>query len=638
MSSPKQAPAPAAPKGQGGRPAAHGSLAGLGIAALGVVFGDIGTSPLYALKECFTGHHAVAPDRAGVLGVLSLMLWSLTVVVTVKYVGFIMRADNHGEGGILALLALVPESFRRAGSVMVPVVLVGAALLYGDGVITPAISVLSAVEGLEVATEAMKPVVVPATVVILILLFLVQRKGTAGIGAVFGPIMVLWFLAIAALGVAQIAKNPGVLAALDPRHGANYLLHHGYHGFLVLGSVVLCVTGGEALYADMGHFGPRAIRLAWFGLVMPSLALNYFGQGALILADPAAAKAPFYAIVPRPLLYPMVGMATLATVIASQALISGAYSLTRQAVQLGYCPRVSIVHTSKEQEGQIYIPEINWMLMVACVVLVLAFRESTALAAAYGIAVTGTMGITSIVYFVVITRTWGWGLSRALPLVGFFLAFDLAFFAANIVKFKDGGWVPIAMAAVVFTAMITWKAGRARLYQFITSRTVELEEFLSGLEQRPPPRVEGTAVFMTASATGVPQVMLHHYKHNQVLHEQVVLLTIASEDVPFVSPKHRIQVEELRCGFFRVKAAFGFMETPKIPAILEACAIFGLAIDPETVTFYLGRETLLATRRPGMARWQKALFSFLSRNARTATSYFGIPADRVVELGMQVEL
>ncbi len=616
----------------------HGSLAGLGLAALGVVFGDIGTSPLYALKECFTGHHAVAPDRAGVLGVLSLMLWSLTGVVTVKYVGFIMRAHNHGEGGILALLALVPESFRRAGSVMVPVVLVGAALLYGDGVITPAISVLSAVEGLEVATEAMKPVIVPATVVILVLLFLVQRKGTAGIGAVFGPIMVVWFVSIAALGVAQIVKNPSVLVALDPRHGVRYLLEHGYHGFLVLGSVVLCVTGGEALYADMGHFGARAIRLAWFGLVMPSLALTYFGQGALILGDPAAAKAPFYGMVPRPLLYPMVALATAATVIASQALISGAFSLTRQAVQLGYCPRVSIVHTSKDQEGQIYIPEINWMLMISCVVLVLAFRESTALAAAYGIAVTGTMGITSIVYFVVLTRTWKWSVWRALPLVGAFLAFDLAFFAANAVKIKDGGWVPIAMAAVVFTAMITWKKGRARLYDFITSRTVQLDDFLAGLEAKPPPRVDGTAVFMTANANGVPPVMLHHYKHNQVLHEQVVLLTIASEDVPFVSPKNRIAVEELRCGFYRVRAAFGFMETPKIPAILEACAIFGLAIDPDTVTFYLGRETLLATKRPGMARWQKGLFSYLSRNARTATAYFGIPADRVVELGMQVEL
>ncbi len=625
---------------RGGRlPKAHpGSLAALGLAALGVVFGDLGTSPLYTMKECFSGPHAVTPDRAGVLGILSLIFWSLTSVVAIKYIVFIMRADNHGEGGILALLALVPEEARRAGGWLVPLVLFGAALLYGDGVITPAISVLSAVEGLEVATTTLRPVVVPLTIGVLVALFLVQRRGTAGIGAVFGPVMVLWFFAIGALGAAQVFKNPAVLHALNPLWAIQFLAHHGAHGFFALGAVVLCLTGGEALYADMGHFGARSIRLAWFCLVMPALVLNYFGQGALLLADATAAKAPFYALVPRAMLYPMVVLSTAATVIASQALISGAFSLTRQAVQLGYSPRVRIVHTSKDQEGQIYIPEVNYGLMVACVVLVAAFGESSRLAAAYGIAVTGTMAITSVVYFVVRTQTWKRSLAGAVVLVSLFLLFDLSFFAANIVKIADGGWVPIAMGLGIFAAMMTWKLGRKRLYEFVARSTMSLDDFLAGLDTGPPTRVPGTAVFMTANPKGVSPVLLHHYRHNQVLHEQVVLLTIVSTDVPYVSPRKRIAVEELRHGFFLVRCAFGFMETPRVPAILEACAIFGLAIDPDTVTFYLGRETLISSARPGMASWRKALFSFMSRNAPSATAYFGIPPDRVVELGMQVEL
>jgi KUP system potassium uptake protein len=627
-------------------PGHHGEATGttaaaLMLAALGVVFGDIGTSPLYAIKECFNGPHAAPLTHESILGVLSLMFWSLTMVVAVKYLMFVTRADNDGEGGSLALLALVPEKMRRsskAGGPLVLLVLFGASLLYGDGIITPAISVLSAIEGLEVATSALKPVIVPLTTLIIVALFMAQRKGTAGIGGVFGPVMIVWFGTLGVLGVIQILRTPAVLHALNPVHGVLFLVQHGYHAFLVLGSVVLCVTGGEALYADMGHFGRTAIKRAWFWMVMPSLVLNYFGQGALILDDPAAAASPFYGLVPRWGLYPMVALSTAAAVIASQAMISGAFSITRQAVQLGYFPRVTIVHTSREHEGQIYIPEVNAGMALACLVLVWTFKTSGSLAAAYGIAVTGTMTITSITYFVVVTQTWKWPVWRALPLVAWFLLFDGSFLAANVVKIADGGWVPIAMGLVVFTAMTTWKTGKNRLGAHIAQGAEPLDAFLDQVGEQKPPRVPGTAVFMTASRDGVPIVMRHHYRHNQVLHEQVVLLTIISQDIPFVSPKKRIVVEELREGFFRVTAAFGFMETPRIPAILEACAIFGLAVDPESVTFYLGRETLIATRRPGMATWRKGLFAFMSRNARTATAYFGIPPDRVVELGLQVEL
>jgi KUP system potassium uptake protein len=611
------------------------------LGALGVVFGDIGTSPLYAVKECFTPPHGAAPTPENVVGLLSLMLWSLAAVVSFKYLAFIMRADNGGEGGILALLALVPRprvERSGAGGPLVLLVLFGAALLYGDGVITPAISVLSAVEGLNVATDAFKDLVVPLTVVILVALFMVQRKGTAGIGLFFGPVMVLWFSSLAVLGVHEIALEPSILRALNPLHAATFLARHGLHGFLVLGAVVLCVTGGEALYADMGHFGRRAIRIAWYGMVMPCLMLNYLGQGALVLRNPAAVEtSTFFQMVPSWGLYPMVALATAATVIASQALISGAFSLTRQAVQLGFFPRVTIIHTSEQQEGQIYIPEINWLLLVACVALVLAFGSSSRLAAAYGIAVTGTMAITSIAFYVVVTRSWGWSRARTVPLVAFFLLFDLGFFAANVVKIKDGGWVPLALGAVVFTALTTWKTGRRRLGEAIARSAMPLDDFLAEISAADPPRVQGAAVFMAASSTGVPAVLRHHFRHNRVLHEQVVLLTIVSQDVPFVSPRNRIVVEELPMGFYRVSASFGFMETPRVPAILEAVAIFGLAIDPETVTFYLGRETLITSSRPGMLRWRKAVFAFLSRNARSATSYFGIPPDRVVELGMQVE-
>ncbi|HEU4536931.1 MAG TPA: potassium transporter Kup [Polyangiaceae bacterium] len=614
----------------------------LALGALGIVYGDIGTSPLYAFKECLQGPHRVAPTEANVLGLLSLMVWSLTMVVTVKYLFFIMRADNEGEGGILALLALVPPRLRaggaRASSPLVLLVLFGAAMLYGDGVITPAISVLSAVEGLNVGVRGVEHYVLPLTLAILVALFAAQRRGTGGIGVVFGPLMLAWFGIIALLGAAGVAKNPHVLRALSPTYAFELLGRAGPHGFLVLGAVVLCITGGEALYADMGHFGRKPIRLAWFLVVMPSLVLNYFGQGALVLADPSAAESPFYALVPGPFVLPMVVLATAATVIASQALISGAFSLTRQAVQLGYFPRVTVVHTSRAQAGQIYVPEVNYGLMLACLYLVVTFKTSTSLAAAYGIAVTGTMAITSIVYYVVTTEAWGWSRWKALPLVALFLAIDVAFFGANALKLFDGGWVPIAMAAAIFTLMTTWKAGRARLARKIAEGSLPLADFLDALGAKPPTRVPGTAVFMSANPDVTPPVLRHHYRHNHVLHGQVIILSVLGEPVPAVSPKNRLKVRDLGAGFYQVSARFGFMETPRVPALLEACALYDLTIDPEHVTFFLGRETLLSSSREGMWRWRKALFAFVSRNARSATAYFGIPPDRVVELGMQIEL
>ncbi len=621
----------------------HGPLAPLVLTALGVVFGDIGTSPLYALKECFSGHHGAKPTPENILGILSLMFWSLLGVVAFKYVTFIMRADNEGEGGILALMALLPDKKKHssggAGGFLVLLSLFGAALLYGDGTITPAISVLSAVEGLNVATGSLKDYVVPITLVILSALFAIQRKGTEGIGGAFGPVMVVWFSVLAVLGATHLVRNPSVLRALNPALGVQFLVHNGSTSVHVLGAVVLCVTGGEALYADMGHFGRPAIRIAWYAMVLPCLMLNYLGQGALLLEDPARiASSPLFEMAPRWALYPMVGLATAATVIASQALISGAFSLTRQAVQLGFSPRVTVVHTSEKHEGQIYIPEVNTALWLVCMALVVSFGSSTKMAAAYGLAECGLMAITSIIFFVMATTTWRWPVWKALPLVAIFLVYDLGFLGANLVKIREGGWVPLLMGVVIFTMMTTWKTGRKMLAAFFARNKGDLSAFLDEVSASRPPRVTGTAVFMSQNPTGVPIVLRHHFRHNQVLHEQVVLLSILSEAVPYVSPRKRIVVEELPQNFFRVTARFGFMETPRIPAILEAVAIFGLAIDPDTVTFYLGRETLIASEQPGMSRWRKALFAFMSRNARPATAYFGIPADRVIELGMQVEL
>jgi KUP system potassium uptake protein len=629
---------PAAPEA-GHAPA---SATALTLAALGIVFGDIGTSPLYAIRECFLGEHGVHPSTSNVLGVLSLVVWSLIAVVSVKYLGFIMRADNHGEGGIFALLALVPvpEKPTRARKFIVLLALFGAALLYGDGIITPSISVLSAVEGLQVATQNLNDVVVPITCAILVLLFLVQRRGTTGLGGIFGRVMLVWFLALAALGVRYILHQPQVLWALNPFYGIAFFRNNGYTGFVVLGSVVLCITGGEALYADMGHMGRHPIRRAWFYLVLPALVLNYFGQGAFLLEHPhpSASVNPFYAIVPPELLYPMVGLATVAAIIASQALISGAFSLTRQAVQLGYCPRVSIVDTSGEYEGQIYLPGLNTVLMIACVALVLVFEHSSRLAAAYGIAVTGTMAITSVVYFVVARQRWKWSWWQAGVPVAFFLLFDLAFLSSNLLKFKEGGWFPIAVAVAVYILMTTWKVGRMELSHRFLKTAVPLDLFLEDIQRTQPHRVSGTAVFMSSNANGTPPVLLHHLKHNQVLHQQVLLLTIAVAPQPTVPAEERLEVRDLGQGLFQVTAHYGFMQSPSVPEVMRGCRKHNIKTEPGRVSFYLGRDTLLTTGRSRMFRWRKALFSFISRNARSPTSYFNIPPGRVVELGMQIDL
>ncbi|WP_434046343.1 MULTISPECIES: potassium transporter Kup [Sorangium] len=610
------------------------------LAALGVVYGDIGTSPLYAMKECFSpaSPHHVALTPANVLGVLSLMFWSLMLVVTIKYVTFITRADNEGAGGILALLALVPNSERKGDGrgLLVLLVLFGASLLYGDGVITPAISVLSAVEGLEVATSTLKPAVVPITCALLLALFLVQKRGTAGIGTVFGPVTLVWFLALVLLGAKEIVHSPGVLRAVSPEYAVSFFIENKVHGFLILGAVVLCITGGEALYADMGHFGREPIKYTWYTIVWPGLLINYFGQGAKLLEDPTAAASPFYALVPSWALYPTVAIATAATVVASQALISGAFSLTQQAVQLGYFPRVTVIHTSKDEAGQIYIPEVNSGLLISCLVLVITFKNSSALAAAYGIAVTGTMGITTVVYYVVTRKTWGWPLWKSLPLAGLFLVIDLAFFAANSAKFFHGGWVPIVMGAATFTVMTTWKTGRKHLAAAIKSAILPLDVFLEDVKRTKPHRVRGTAVFMASSPEGTPPILLHHVKHNQVLHEQVVLLSIQVLNVPEVPAERRTTVIPRGECIYQVTACYGFMQTPNAPSVLEGCKRHGLIIDLGRTSYYLGRETLLTTGSSKMSRWRKALFAFISRNARPATAYFGLPPNRVVELGMQV--
>jgi KUP system potassium uptake protein len=623
----------------------HGALWKLSLGALGVVYGDIGTSPLYSLDECFSPKHHISIDEPNILGILSLVCWSLFLVVVVKYLSFIMRADNKGEGGILALLALLAPRVKEMKNAyryvfLVMAALFGAALLYGDGMITPAISVLSAVEGLEVATPAFKPFILPITVAILVGLFVAQRRGTAQIGAVFGPAMLLWFATIAAIGVPWIIKKPHVLVAVNPYYAYRFMADHGSVGFFVLGGVVLCITGGEALYADMGHFGKRPIRVAWYAVVFPALLLNYFGQGAMVLASNGhPPEKVFYGLVDGWMRYPLVVIATVATVVASQALISGAYSLTQQAVQLGYWPRVSIVHTSGEAAGQIFVPEVNNALMVACVALVLGFRESGNLAAAYGIAVTGTMGITSFLFYVVATRVFHWRKPFAFLVTGAFMTVDLAFFSANVVKIKEGGWFPLAVGLCVFTIMTTWKRGRDALGAFMREATLPLTLFMDDLKATPPHRVKGTAVFMTSNPDGAPPVLLHHLKHNKVLHEQVVLLSITTTHDPEVPPEKRLsKVTNLGLGFYQVTAAYGFMQTPNVLDVLRACASADLHVAEADTSFFLGRETLIITEKKGMARWRKVLFSFLSRNARPANAFFRIPPNRVVELGTQIEL
>jgi KUP system potassium uptake protein len=631
------------------------ALATLALGAIGVVYGDIGTSPLYALKECFQGAHSFPVSNANVLGILSLIVWSLNFVVTFKYLSMVMRADNRGEGGILALLALARPSGNPSGlgRLLVAAGLFGSALLYGDGIITPAISVLGAVEGLSIATPALEHLVVPIAFVIILALFFFQRRGTARVGAVFGPLTAVWFICIAALGVGGIAREPSVLQALNPWHAVNFFLREGSRGFLVLGAVILVVTGGEALYADMGHFGKRPIRLAWFTVVLPALVLNYFGQGALLLADPTAARNPFYSLVPGWALYPMVAVATAAAVVASQALISGAFSLTRQAVQLGYCPRVNIVHTSKTEIGQIYIPAVNNLLMVACLGLVVGFRSSNNLAATYGVALSGTMTITSVLFAVVAHKRWGWTGWKLGAVTALFLSVDLAFVGANLLKIPHGGWFPLVVAGAVYILMSTWKKGRVRLAELVRENTLPMDLFLDDIRRRSPYRVRGTAVFLTSDASGAPPVLLHHLKHNQVLHEKVMLMSIVTEEIPQVAKAERVQCRELGEGFYQVIAHYGFMETPDVPAILRALGTESgngrpVAVTLNSTTFYLGRETLIATstrRRdsvlapsPGrMARWRKKLFIVMARNAQSATTFFSLPPNRVVELGTQIQ-
>jgi KUP system potassium uptake protein len=616
-------------------------LATLTVGALGIVYGDIGTSPLYALRECFHGAHGIAPTRENVLGVLSLIFWSLTLIISIKYLVFVMRADNEGEGGILALMALVskqPDARERLRATMIALGLFGAALLYGDGMITPAVSVLSAVEGLNVTTHLFEPYVVPIAIVILVSLFVIQSHGTERIGFLFGPVMIVWFVTIALLGVRWVVRDFHVLTAFNPMHAVKFFADNGFHGFVVLGSVFLVVTGGEALYADMGHFGRRPIRIAWFGLVLPALFLNYLGQGAMLINTPEAAVNPFYLLAPRWALLPLVALATMAAIIASQALISGAFSLTRQAIQLGYSPRLDIQYTSPHQQGQIYVPYVNWLLMISTVGLVIGFRSSSALAAAYGIAVTSTMVITTLLAYLVARRSWGVRRLVAGSLASFFLFIELGFFSANVIKIPHGGWFPLVVGAMIYLLLSTWKKGRSLLASRLRERLYPFDRFMQDITQTPPHRVPGTAIFMTSNLIGTPPTLLHNLEHNQVLHERVVLLTVVTSDVPHVDENERLSVETLGQGFYRVTLRYGFMEEPDVPAALANGAARGLPLEAKKTTFFLGLETLLSTHREGMTRWRERLFAVMSRNAVRATSFFRIPPERVVELGMQIEL
>ncbi len=622
-------------------------LALLTLTALGVVYGDIGTSPLYALRECFKPEYGIAATPENVYGVLSLIVWSLTLVVSVKYIVYVMRADNHGEGGILAMLALIlgrDTVRKKRRAVLIALGLVGAALLYGDGVITPAISVLGAIEGLQIVSARFtENLVVGLTIVVIVGLFFVQRFGTARVGSAFGPIMLIWFFTIAALGLREVVQEPQIIGAVNPMYAIRFFFIHGNAAFVLLGAVVLAVTGAEALYADMGHFGKKPIRLAWFWLVFPCLLINYFGQGALMMRDPAAVANPFYLLAPRILLYPLIALATMAAIIASQALISGAFSLTQQSIQLGYCPRMTIIHTSAREAGQIYIPEINNALMVSCVVVVLGFRNASALGAAYGIAVTGTMSITTVLFAVVAAARWNWPKWRALALASSFLLMDLAFLGANAMKIRHGGWVPLAIAIGIFTLMTTWKRGRSILRERLTDITMPLPDFLQSLSTSSIPRVPGTAVFMTGESGGVPVVLLHHLKHNKALHAQVILLSIQSSRVPEERNSDRLTVERLDHGFIRAIARYGFMESPDVKEVMELLRREGIRSRPLDTSYYLGRELLIPFAKPwkkgGMTMniWRKKLFVIMSKNARSAAEFFQLPPNRVVELGTQIE-
>ncbi len=668
---------PPSPPHAPGRPDPSGKyLFVLSLTALGIVYGDIGTSPLYAMKECFHGVHGVAASPVNVLGVVSLIFWALVIVICFKYLAFILRADNRGEGGIIALMSLVvPPGEKRKGDIgrkrtrtLIVMGLFGAALLYGDGMITPAISVMSAIEGLEVAfphepVEVVTPVfppgvpgeietaaesieesgigalVVPITIVILVALFMIQKRGTGRVGAVFGPVTGIWFLTLALLGIWNVIRSPGILAAVAPWHAVRFFTENGGRGFLVLGSVFLAVTGAEALYADIGHFGLKPIRLTWYGMVFPALLLNYFGQGALLLRDPGAATNPFYNMGPKWALIPMVVIATAATVIASQAVISGSFSLTRQAIQLGYIPRLRIEHTSAREIGQIYVPAVNWALAVACIGLVLGFRSSSRLAAAYGVAVTTDMVFTTILFAILLRKRWKWGLPAVFGFTALLLVVDVSFWAANLIKVPDGGWFPLLIGGIAFTLMTTWFSGRRILNQRVSEGRLSDEMFVTSVEHHPPVRVPGTAIFMDRTPEAIPHALLHNIKHNKVLHNRVVLMTLITEEQPHVPEQERIEVLPRGSGIFRVIVRYGFMEDPDVPAVIGRLPHPDLRINPNEVSYFLGRESLIPARRHGgMAVWREKLFTWMSNNSTSAARYFHIPPNRVVELGAQIEL
>jgi len=623
-------------------PSRRSSLPALTLAALGIVFGDIGTSPLYAMKETFSPEHGIPLEQTNILGGLSTIFWSLMIVVSLKYVVLIMRADNRGEGGIMALIALAQKAIKEHPQWRIPLLLIGvfgASLFYGDAVLTPAISVLSAVEGLEVATRAFKPYVVPVAVCVLLALFAFQARGTAAVGKLFGPVTMLWFIAIGAAGVYGIAQYPGILRALNPMHALGFLTAHAAESFVVLGAVVLAVTGAEALYADMGHFGKGAVRIAWFSLVAPALVLNYFGQGALLMVNPKAVENPFYLLLPGWSLYPMIVLATLATVIASQAVISGAFSLTKQAVQLGFLPRMTIVHTSAKEVGQIYIPSINWTLCAVVIAAVVGFGSSSRLAGAYGVAVTATMLVDTLLTFFVIRYMWNYPLVVCIFATGFFAMIDLAFFSATLLKIADGGWFPLAIGACVFVIMTTWRRGREILFQKLEEGAVPLKSFLESLFRDPPHRVPGTAVYLTATPDAVPHALLHNLNHNKVLHERVVFLTVEVRDVPWVAFTDRINVESLSHGCWRIRVRYGFMNRPDVTRALELASALGLEFEMMETSFFLSRQNIVPSNvGVGMAFWRDRVFAAMARNAGNVSDYFNIPTNRVIELGTRVQI
>ncbi len=617
-------------------------LTKLSIAALGVVFGDIGTSPLYAIRECFHGEFAISVNAANVYGVLSLMVWALILIVSIKYLSFILRADNNGEGGVLALTALVRPFFSKkmskSGWLLISLGIFAGALLYGDGMITPAISVLSAVEGIREITNFFDPYVIPITIGILAALFLFQRKGTASVGSLFGPIIFVWFSVLAILGIFEIVKNPDVLIAINPVYAIEFLIQNKLAGFLVLGAVFLVVTGAEALYADLGHFGRKPIRITWIGIVLPALLLNYFGQGALLLSRPAQAYHPFYGMVPSWAIIPMVVLATTATIIASQAVITGAFSLTRQSIQLGFLPRMKVIHTSAEQIGQIYVPQVNWLLMIATIFLVVEFRTSDKLAAAYGVAVTSTMLITTLLFYVIARRKWGWSKLAAGGLFVIFFITDLAFFGANMSKIMHGAWFPLVVAGAIFALMSTWQKGRQLLYEQLSKEALTLEDFIKSLSLQPVDRVRGQAIFLSGNPGIIPRALLHNLKHNKILHSEIIFLHISTEEVPRIPLDQKLDFEKLGSGFYKVNARYGFMEEPNIVKILTLIREKGVDFKPNQISYFLGREMVLPKEKSGMSRWRTKLFAFMSHNAFGFTAYYDIPPNQVVELGSQIRL